>query len=751
MDFTMKLTASRTSNKLYANIFLSLIVCIILTIVTLSSTLYASFEKIALSNIYASEKSSLSQTSYSAKSMIENSTSYALQIYADPLFDKLLHYTSPGSVETNAALIRLNAYLNMNYFIDSIYLYSKSSKTFYSATLSSVNTIQSFDDFYDADARKLIEHFSSYKRLAPIPREIPVQTPFQEVRTANVYSFVFYDLQGQSKDLDNMIMLNVPERWMKEAITSLDMNKNGSTFIIDSKGTLVTSTDSMPFLADLKDKPYVQKILAASANQASDYFVDEVEGVKSLVVYSKHEVTNWLFIRVLPYDTIMGKVELMKKTVLLICFVILLIGLSISFFLTKTLYKPIEKVISKLNVLMKEKRNNHHKLKQNFLLQLVHNSGFKKPLDIETKLKEFDIAMDPASDYVIVLFVIDRFDSFSKQYHFEDRVLLKYGMMNIASELFAKVGICECIDMDEKTIAVLLNGSFLNDHAWLDTVKNVQDSAEQYLGISMSASISRTGDSLVEVSELYTEALQQLKYKFTDGYRCILHSRQHRPQALTPFIHPAVLENNMLETLKLGKSEESKKWFGEIVHAVEPPSYIVYNMLFNQLAFSISTTALQMDKNSGLPMDYDFSSFIHYMHKLETLQDVHDHFCELIDQLCLGFKDKKSSKHDNLIASIDKIIHQNYSDRELSLFKIAELLDLSPAYLGRIFKKLANQSVPDYLNEYRIERAKEFLASTQASIEEISQKTGYNNSTYFYKVFKKYTGITPAEYRNNGY
>ncbi|WP_189017984.1 AraC family transcriptional regulator [Paenibacillus marchantiophytorum] len=746
----MKLTMARTPNKLYANIFLSLIVCIILTIVTLSSALYASFEKIALSNIYASEKSSLSQTSYSAKSMIENSTSYALQIYADPLLDKLLHYTSPGNVETTTALTRLNAYLNMNYFIHSIYIYGKNSKTFYASTLSSGNAIQHFDDFYDADARKLIEHFSNYKRLAPIPREIPVQTPFQEVKTANVYTFVFYDLQGQSSDLDNMIMLNVPERWMKDAITSLDMDKNGSTFIIDSKGTLVTSTDTMPFLADLHEKPYVQKILNTSSSQASGYFVDQVEGVKSLVVYSKHDVTNWLFIRVLPYNTIMGKIETIKKTVLLVCFFILLIGLSISFFLSKSLYKPIEKVTSKLNVLIKEKRNNQYKLKQHFLRQLVYTSGYKKPLDIERELKEFEIAMDPASDYVLILFVIDRFDSFSRQYHFEDRVLLKYGIMNIASETFAQAGSCECIDIDEKTIAVLLNGSFQAELSWIDLVKQVQDSTDQFLNLSLSASISRTGDSLIEVSDLYSETQQQLKYKFVEGYRCILHSRQPRQQALAPFVHPNLLENNMLETLKLGKATESKKWFDEIVQTVEPPSYMVYNMLFNQLAFSLSTAAINMDRNAGLLLDHDFGSFIHHMHKLETLHDVQDHFYELIDQLCLGFKDKKSSKHDNLIVSIDTIIHQNYADRELSLFRIAEILDFTPAYLGRIFKKLTNKSIPDYLNEFRIERAKEKLISTHDSIEEISQKTGYNNSTYFYKVFKKYTGITPAEYRNNG-
>jgi AraC-like DNA-binding protein len=746
----MKTSDARTSRKLYSNILLSLIACIIVTIVTLSSALYAGFERIALSNLYSSEKNSLSQSSYSAKSMIENSTNYALQIYADPQFDKLLHYDAPSSVERNTALNRLNTYLTVNYFFHSIYIYSKNSKTIYASSITPINPVQPIAEFVDSGARTLIEDFGSYKRLAPIPRVIPVQTSQGTDRTANVYTFVFYDLQGRSKDLDNVIMLNVPERWMKDAIKSLDMNKNGSTFIIDGTGKLVTSTDTMPFLSELKDRPYVRKALSSSANEVTGYFVDDVEGVKSLVVYSKHDSTDWIFMRVLPYDTIMGKIQAMKKTVLLVCLVILLLGLSISFFLSKSVYKPMENVISKLNVLMKEKRNNHYKLKQSFLRQLIPNSGNIKPLELESELKEFNIEMDPASDCVVILLSIDRFEAFASRYPFEDRVLLRYGVMNIAAELFAPAGSCECVDMDEKTIAVVLNGSFPGVQPLIDIAKNVQDSISHYLGLSMSVSVSSVGDSLFELSDLYHDALQQLEYKFVEGYRSMLYDRQYRPQGAAPFVHPTGLENNMLETIKLGKSTEAKKWFDEIVRSVDSPSYIVYNMLFTQLAYSISTTAMQPDRGAGMSIDYDFGSFIQHMHKLETLQDVEAHFGELIDQLCLSFKEKKITKHDSLVASIDQIIQQNYFDRELSLFKMAELLDMSPAYLGRIFKKLTLKSVPDYLNEYRIERAKELLVSTHVSIEEISQKTGYNNNTYFYKVFKKYTGITPAEYRQHG-
>ncbi|NQX62695.1 AraC family transcriptional regulator [Paenibacillus qinlingensis] len=744
-----KITEARTSKKLYANIFLSLIICIIVTIVTLSFALYANFEKIALSNIYASEKSSLSQSSYSAKSMIESSTNYAIQIYADPQFDKLLHYTAPNTLDTTNALSRLSTYMNVSYFFHSIYIYSKNSKTVYTTSQSSMNAIQSIDHFSDPEAVNFIENFSLYKRLAPIPRTIQIETPFLGVeKTANVYTFVFYDLQGPAKDLDNVIMLNVSERWMKEAIMSLDTDKTGSTFIIDSHGKAVTSTETMPFLSDLNDRSYIQKVLTASTKQSSDYFVGDVEGKKSLVVFSKHDQSGWTFIRVLPYDTIMGKIEVMKKNVLVVCSILLLVGLTVSYVISKSLHKPIDKVISNINFLTNEKRNNQFKLKQEFLRRLIWDSSSKRVTDIETKLKEFDIRVDPYRDFMVILLTIDHFDQFSKQYNFEDRSLLKYATMNIATEIFGSYGKCECIDMDEKNVAVLLNGDFEENLPLRELALRVQESIQAYLNLSMSIAISEVGDNVFEISDLYKETVQLLDNKFVFGYRSILQA-SHVPQlSQLAFVHPVALENNMLETLKLGKADETRKWFNDILTATDYQSYIVYTMLFHQLAYSISTTAINLEKSSGLSFNYDFTNFVQQLHKLETLQDVRNHFNELIECICAGLKDRKGSKHDNLVASVDKIIQQHYADRELSLFKIAELIDMSPAYLGRIFKKLTAQSIPDYLNEYRIDRAKEFLSTTHDSIEEISQKTGYNNSTYFYKVFKKYTGITPAEYRN---
>jgi len=746
----MKSKRIKTTNRLYANIFLSLTICIIVTMVSLSFILYTNFEKITMENIYASEKNSLSQSSFSAKAMMDSATKYALQMYSDPEFDKLLHYEAPKDSEITYALNRLHTYLNMNYFFHSIYMYSNNSQTFYIQP-DNADSIYRKELFFDTEAVDLISNFKDYKRLAPIPRKIPVQITGQEGNSANVYTFMFYDLPGFSKNLDNVIMLNISEQWMKDTIKNLDISGEGVTFIVDRQGSLVTGTEQHPFMTSLGQEPYMQSVLASS--ETTGYMVREVDGVKSLVIYSKHEPSDWIFLRVLPYDHIMSKVVAMKNNVLIVCFVILVIGLAVSTYLSRSLYRPIESMLSRLNLLAEKERDNRFRLKQNYLSRLIHNLGDEKTYDIEEKLKEFHIEFSPNSEFMVLLLSIDRYEEFSNKFNFNDRSLLKYAIMNIASEFLSGTGKCESVDMGERTIAVILNGNLkplLDDRALLEhALRNIQNGVWNHLQISLSIAVSEAGDSLAVLYDLYVEAQLLMERKFFKGHKSIIYSGQQPLVSSKPFLYPLQQEKALLEMLKLGKADETKEIIQEMSKELESQSYMACNMFFNQLAYSICTTAIAMEKSSGSTFNYDFHSFVHQLYRQETFNDILGQLSELVDAVCLGMKERRSSKHDNLIAGIDAIIQQGYSDPELSLFKIAETIDMSPAYLGRIFKKATMQSIPDYLNEYRMERAKELLCATTLPIEEISQKTGYNNSTYFYKVFKKYNGITPNEYRLN--
>ena len=92
------------------------------------------------------------------------------------------------------------------------------------------------------------------------------------------------------------------------------------------------------------------------------------------------------------------------------------------------------------------------------------------------------------------------------------------------------------------------------------------------------------------------------------------------------------------------------------------------------------------------------------------------------------------------------IIKYNYNT-DLTLTKLAGILNLNATYLSRLFKEKTGLSPKQYILQIRIERAKEFLATTEYSIKEISNSVGFPDPLYFSRLFKKYEQCSPLEYR----
>lgn len=99
--------------------------------------------------------------------------------------------------------------------------------------------------------------------------------------------------------------------------------------------------------------------------------------------------------------------------------------------------------------------------------------------------------------------------------------------------------------------------------------------------------------------------------------------------------------------------------------------------------------------------------------------------------------------------SMDDILHyinHNYRDN-LKLETIAPLFGYNSAYLGKIFTKKVGESFNSYLDRVRIDQSKVLLRDPELKVYEISDRIGYKNVDYFHKKFKKYVGVSPAEYR----
>ncbi len=103
------------------------------------------------------------------------------------------------------------------------------------------------------------------------------------------------------------------------------------------------------------------------------------------------------------------------------------------------------------------------------------------------------------------------------------------------------------------------------------------------------------------------------------------------------------------------------------------------------------------------------------------------------------------SKTDKIVEAAKEYVRENYGEK-LTLAAIASKIGISQGYLSSVFKKQTGGNLNDYINQIKIERAKELLEKHEYRMYEISDMLGFENPYYFSKVFKKLTGITPSEY-----
>ena len=103
-----------------------------------------------------------------------------------------------------------------------------------------------------------------------------------------------------------------------------------------------------------------------------------------------------------------------------------------------------------------------------------------------------------------------------------------------------------------------------------------------------------------------------------------------------------------------------------------------------------------------------------------------------------------------LIDQIQFYINRNYQKNITQEF-IASLFYLNRSYLSQLFKKQTNKKFIDYLNEVRINKAKELLLHSDRKMYQIAKSVGYDNTKYFFRIFKKKTGFSPEQFRNQFY
>ncbi len=112
-------------------------------------------------------------------------------------------------------------------------------------------------------------------------------------------------------------------------------------------------------------------------------------------------------------------------------------------------------------------------------------------------------------------------------------------------------------------------------------------------------------------------------------------------------------------------------------------------------------------------------------------------------------KEEKDLNRENILA-VAKYLRTNY-EKDLCLDNLADIAHMSKYHFSRLFKKYISTSPYDYLLHYRITRAQQMLCTSQKTVGEIAEHTGFGSETNFCAQFKRLTGMTPSVYRKEHY
>ncbi|WP_339314870.1 helix-turn-helix domain-containing protein [Paenibacillus sp. FSL R10-2734] len=579
--------------------------------------------------------------------------------------------------------------------------------------------------------------------------------------------------------VDGAIVINLKLDLLFSDYFSHNRSTQGSTMILDQDGALLfsESTEAKTLLGQLD----AERMTLPSGSY--------IENSEQIVTYTTSNMTGWRFVDITERSALLHGMSRIKIIVWSVALTYIIAAFVTSYYLSRRLYRPLQRVISYIagseetdrnedpraahrgdeagfirqsferisrnrELLLKENHrvgellsDNRTAIKEKYLNDLIQGSSTEPTAhESEHAAELLGLRLDFNRFTILTLELEEPYPIKGPDdtFHFH---LFQYGLMEelktkIDGELFAK---------DSRRIVIVLSIPPEDDDSFpYEQAEMLKQYVFTRYEISVTIAISRIHSGKAAVRTAYNDTLEALKLKIYIGKGEVLpYSIQDEWRSEEgAYYYPYILETKLLQALLQTDMDECIVVIREITRAVLEQKLGKANIqqLYVQLSGEIVKTLVQ----TGGELNMVFGERPPYTDALaraETVQDMEECLLAICGKIIDYHREKRSKMTDVTLQLATDYMDSHYN-KNITVDTVAEYVQRSSSYLSRIFKESKGITLNDYLIQLRLKRAMEMLQQSNASIEEICREIGYANVSYFNKMFKARIGLTPGQYRH---
>ncbi len=299
------------------------------------------------------------------------------------------------------------------------------------------------------------------------------------------------------------------------------------------------------------------------------------------------------------------------------------------------------------------------------------------------------------------------------------------------------------------------------------TLEVIQTSSRESLNASISFALGGEPCNWEEVSKKYFSLNQLLNYRIGTGIEMLLIDNELKnnniltsgSEAEVPELDTnnepleIILRKRNMDLIQQYLESGQKDKYFEVLEELLSPIKLIKSKnsnlaieAYSMVSLSILSYINRWNITEKLAFHIGLNSLMR-IDKHETWSDAVQYLINISDVIFQMQTEEQKKRADNAVDYIQNFINEHLSE-DLSLVRLAEQVYLNPSYLSRLYKQVTNQNLSDYIDNARIERAKELLKKEKIKINEVAKAVGYETAASFTRFFRKLMSCSPQEYHD---